>query len=111
MRESSVGEDMWGACCARAASGHAAATPPSAASNSRRPMVTVIRPSRSRCVSGTIARHERAVFTVQGGQVLSRAARHATGHASPPRSIFSEALNFCCSAIVLEVAADSSTRA
>src|SRR5262249_17868683 len=34
-------------CCARAASGHAAATP-SAASNSRRPMVTVIRPSRAR---------------------------------------------------------------
>src|SRR5262249_22627193 len=36
-------------CCARAASGHAAALP-SAASNSRRPMVTVIRPSRARCV-------------------------------------------------------------
>ena len=33
-------------CCARAASGHAATAPPSAASNSRRPMVTVIRPSR-----------------------------------------------------------------
>jgi hypothetical protein len=33
------------ACCARAASGRAVATPPSAASNSRRPMVTVIRPS------------------------------------------------------------------
>src|SRR5262249_24703002 len=32
------------ACCARAASGHAAA-PPSAVSNSRRPMETVIRPS------------------------------------------------------------------
>ena len=38
-------------CCARAASGHAAA-PPSAVSNSRRPMVTVIRPSRARCVKG-----------------------------------------------------------
>src|SRR5262249_11894456 len=37
-------------CCARAASGHAAATPPSATSNFRRPMVTVIRPSRARCV-------------------------------------------------------------
>src|SRR5215831_275447 len=36
--------------CAPAASGHAAAAPPSAASNSRRPMVTVIRPSRARCV-------------------------------------------------------------
>src|SRR5262245_55459571 len=35
-------------CCARAASGHAAAAPPSAASNSRRPMVTVMRPSRAR---------------------------------------------------------------
>src|SRR5262245_13237652 len=35
--------------CARAASGHAAAAPPSAANNSRRPMVTVIRPSRARC--------------------------------------------------------------
>ena len=34
----------------RAASGHAAALP-SAASNSRRPMVTVIRPSRARCVN------------------------------------------------------------
>src|SRR5262245_28480799 len=29
----------------------------------------------------------------------------------PARSIFSEALNFCCPAIVLEVAADSSARA
>ena len=36
-------------CCAPAVSGHAAA-PPSAASNSRRPMVTVMRPSRMRCV-------------------------------------------------------------
>jgi len=41
-------------CCARAASGHATAAPPSAASNPRRPMVTVIRPSRARCVKGTI---------------------------------------------------------
>src|SRR5215475_7507745 len=31
-------------CCARAASGHVTAAPPSAASNSRRPMVTVIAP-------------------------------------------------------------------
>jgi len=30
--------------------GHVTAAPPSAASNSRRPMVTVIRPSRARCV-------------------------------------------------------------
>jgi hypothetical protein len=34
-------------CCARAASGHAAAAP-SAANNLRRPMVTVMRPSRAR---------------------------------------------------------------
>src|SRR5262245_19206236 len=47
-------------CCARAASGHAAAAPPSAASNSRRPMVTVIRPSRVRCVKGTIPRTQGA---------------------------------------------------
>src|SRR5262249_42041276 len=55
-------------CCARAASGHAAVAPPSAASNSRRPMVTVIRPSRARCVKGRIPRHGRAVLTFQGGQ-------------------------------------------
>jgi len=54
-------------CCpCAAASGHAAA-PPSAASNSRRPMVTVIRPSRARCVKETIPRHERAVFTFKEG--------------------------------------------
>ena len=35
-------------CCARAASGHAAAAPPSVAKNFRRPMVTVMRPSRAR---------------------------------------------------------------
>src|SRR6516225_5558903 len=39
-------------CCARAASGHAAAAPPSAASNSRRPTVTVIRPSRAKVREG-----------------------------------------------------------
>src|SRR5215831_12128605 len=50
-------------CCARAASGHAAAAPPSAASNSRRPIVTVIRPSRARCVNTRIPRHGRAVLT------------------------------------------------
>ena len=55
-------------CCARAASGNAIAAPTSAASNSRRPMMTLIRPSRARCVKGTIPRHERAVFTGQGGQ-------------------------------------------
>src|SRR5262249_36566376 len=52
-------------CCARAASGHAAAAPPSAASNFRRPIVTVIRPSRARCVRATIPRHERAVLTAR----------------------------------------------
>src|SRR5262249_34069797 len=56
--------------CARAASGHAAAAPPSAASNSRRPMVTVMRPSRARCVDGTIARRERAVCTFKEGRML-----------------------------------------
>ena len=50
---------------ALAASGHATTAPPSAASNSRRPMVTVIRPSRARCVKATIPRHERAVLTAR----------------------------------------------
>src|SRR5262249_27225939 len=40
----------------------------SAASNSRRPMVTVIRPSRTRCVKETIPRHERAVLAFEEGQ-------------------------------------------
>ena len=47
----------------RVASGHAVAALPSTASNSRRPMVTVIRPSRARCVMETIPRHERAVLS------------------------------------------------
>src|SRR5262249_57531905 len=66
------GEEGWrnsttggAGCCARAARGHATAAPPSAASNSRRPMVTVIRPSRARCVNGRIPRHERAVPTAR----------------------------------------------
>jgi transposase len=63
-------------CRARAASGHAAAAPPSAASNSRRPMVTVIRPSRARCVKGRIPRHERAVLTVRH----PARAGHCAGH-------------------------------
>src|SRR5262249_4280017 len=58
------------ACCAHAASGHAAAAPPSAASSSLRPMLTVMRPSRARCVEGTIARHRRAVFTFKEGRML-----------------------------------------
>src|SRR5262249_30517301 len=59
-------------CCARAARGHAAAVPPSAASNSRRPMVTVIRPSRARCVKATIPRHQRAVFTFKEDGMVGR---------------------------------------
>src|SRR5262245_36892623 len=51
--------------CAPAANGHAAAAPPSATNNFRRPMVTVIRPSRARCVKGRIPRHERGVFFTQ----------------------------------------------
>src|SRR5262249_39895329 len=62
-------------CCARAASGHVAAAPPSAASNSRRPMVTVIRPSHARCVEGRIPRHERAVFTFKEGRMCFRLCR------------------------------------
>jgi hypothetical protein len=33
-------------------------------------MVTVIRPSRARCVKGTIPRHERAVFTFEDHRTL-----------------------------------------
>ena|SRR6516164_6441450 len=52
---------------------------PEGDSNSRRPMVTVIRPSRARCVKGRIPRHKRAVFTVQlaqGGQIGRFAERN-----------------------------------
>src|SRR5262249_32736879 len=52
-------------CCARAASGHATAAPPSATSNSRRPMVTVIRPSRAKVRQGRIPRDKRAVLTAR----------------------------------------------
>src|SRR5215813_2309791 len=62
-------------CCARAASGHAAVAPPSAASNSRRPRVTVIRPSRARCVKGTIPRHECAVLPFKEGRILVAVVR------------------------------------
>src|SRR6516225_638220 len=74
------------ACCARAASGHAAAAPPSAASNSRRPMVTVIRPSRARCVKATIPRHARAVFTFKeaGCWLLSPLSSASTALLPPP---------------------------
>ena len=70
-------------CCARAASGHAAAAPPSAASKSRRPMVTVIRPSRARCVKGTIARREGAVFTLKEGWTAALAAQPKDERLSP----------------------------
>ena len=70
-------------CCARAASGHAATAPPSAASNSRRPMVTVIRPSRARCVKGTIPRHEGAVFTLKEGWTVALAAQPKDERLSP----------------------------
>jgi len=71
-----VGSTLWSTpmrrirsgCCARAASGHVASAPPRAASNSRRPMVTVMRPSRARCVEGRIPRHGRAVLPCKEGQ-------------------------------------------
>src|SRR6516225_1645877 len=53
-------------CSARAARGHVAAAPQSAASNSRRPMMTVTRAFRARCVEGTIPRLQRAVFAFEG---------------------------------------------
>ena len=43
----------------------AAGAPPSVASNSRRPMVTVIRPSCTRCSNGRIPRHQRPVLTAR----------------------------------------------
>src|SRR5262245_42729148 len=63
---------MMAAClpAARAVSGRATAAPPSATNNSRRPMMTVIRPSRARCAKGTIPRHERAVLPFNEGRML-----------------------------------------
>src|SRR5262245_15022349 len=54
-------------CCARAASGHAAA-PPSAASNARRPMVTVIRPLPREVREGNGTTTRACSLHVQGGQ-------------------------------------------
>src|SRR5262249_35770488 len=55
---------------ASAAGAHAAA-PPSAARKSRRPMVTVIRPSRARgALKGRIPRLQCAVFTFKEGRML-----------------------------------------
>jgi hypothetical protein len=58
------------ASCARAASGHAAA-PPSAASNSRRPMVTVIRPLPREVRKGKDTTSRAYSLAVQGGQHAS----------------------------------------
>ena len=61
----------------------AAAAPPSAASNPRRPMVTVIRPSRARRVDGRIPRHERAV---PNSAAPGAGGAHA-GHSGAPASL------------------------
>jgi len=61
------------------------AAPPSAASNSRRPMVTVMCPSRARVRNATIPRHERAVLNAW---TPARMGRHA-GH--PPQRIVARA--------------------
>jgi hypothetical protein len=58
---------------ALAASGHATTAPPSAASNSRRPMVTVIRPSRARCVGNDTTPRARCPNCA----APARAGRHA----------------------------------
>ena len=70
-------------CCAPAVNGHTASAPPSAASNSRRPMVTVMRPSRARCVKATIPRHEGAVFTLKEGWTAPLAAQPKDERLSP----------------------------
>src|SRR5262249_44533247 len=54
------------------------APPPRATSNSRRAMVTAMRPARARCVKGRIPWHERAVLPRGRGQSARRA--YATGH-------------------------------
>src|SRR5262249_35311537 len=78
-----------------AASSHAAAAPPSATSNSRRPMVTVIRPSRARCVKGRIPRYERAVFTFKEGR--NAGCFHLAGRfRSDPRRNRSNDQSFIC---------------
>ena len=83
--------------CADAASGASAAAPPSATSNSRRPMVTVIRPSLARRVSGTIPRHERAVLRgtqgERGARLAQRSARFTssrTRETACGRAVFSK---------------------
>ena len=64
-------------CCARTATGHAAAVPPSAARNSRRPMVTVIRPSRARCVWARY--HATSVQSSRSRRAVGRASHQLLG--------------------------------
>src|SRR6516164_10141918 len=73
----------WAAPGPAAAIAHRTTAPPSAASNSRRPIVTVIRPSRARRVDGTIPRHERAVFTFKEGWIPALAAQQRDERLSP----------------------------
>ena len=79
---------LFSVCCVRAASGHATAAPPSAASNARRPMVTVMRPSRARvrkCNDTTPrARCPNCVGPGAGG--AARRAPASTNRRPGPRS-------------------------
>src|SRR5215471_16189439 len=61
--------------CARATSGHIAAAPPSAASNSRRPMVTVIRPLPREVRKGNDTTPPVCSLHVRGGRMLVAVAR------------------------------------
>ena len=86
------------------ASGQATATPPSAASNSRRPMVTVIRPSRARCVTATIPRRERAVLTTSGSSITRISSARVFGNLSGFQ-------RQCCPTLLIRlVAPDAETR-
>src|SRR5262245_9576999 len=63
-------------CCARAASGHAAAAPPSSvARNFRRPMLTVMCPSRARVRKTNDTTPPAYSLHVQGGQDRAGMAR------------------------------------
>src|SRR5262245_4736085 len=77
---------LFPACCALAASGHAAA-PPSATSKSRRPMVTVMRPSSARvrkCNDTTSrARCPNSAAPGAGGARRALAWRRAASRADP----------------------------
>src|SRR5262249_40371075 len=65
-------------CCARAASGQAA-PPPSATSNSRRPMVTVMRPSRARARKCNDTTPRWCSLHVRGGSWRGRYAAGGGG--------------------------------